>query len=144
VSRQKWIEIVGWDTFQHYTKRRPIWIKNYVALLLKDEYRELTGHQRGVLHGLWMLYALSECQLRADTASISRQLGLRVSTAQLESLNDAGFLRIRARRPLASSRARAREETETEKRKKSTSKNDAPELLSYPEFLATLHQKAAL
>ena len=139
--RTRWIEVVNWNEFQHYRKRRPIWIKNYIDLLVKDEYRELTGHQRGVLHGLWLLYAASECQVRADTASISRQLDLRVSAAQIEALSDAGFLRTRARRPLAKIRASSSPEAVSEK-KRSSNKNEAPERISFPEFLAGIEGKA--
>jgi hypothetical protein len=106
--RTRWIEIRNWDRFQQYRDRDPIFIKNYVALLHDDDYLGLTGHQRAVLHGLWLAYASSGCQLRVDTASLSRQLGLRVSSQTLERLNHAGFIRFRASKPLALARARAR------------------------------------
>ena len=38
-----WIEVVGWEKFQHYKSRRPLWIKTYTELLTKREYRALTG-----------------------------------------------------------------------------------------------------
>ena len=130
----EWIEVVDWDNFQHYKKRRPPWIKNYLDLLNNDDYRDLTAHQRAVLHGLWMLYAASGCQIHANTASLTRQLALRVSSRQLEALNHAGFLRIVDSRPLARGYPRDRD---IKKRSKTTRKNEEPELLSFDQYLAT-------
>ena len=105
---EMWIHIPNWDEFQHpdvgRSNRTPVWIRNYTRLLHKDAYLELTAHQRGVLHGLWMLYALSGCQLRANTASLTRQLAVRVSSAQLKALVDAGFIEVSACRPQAQKR----------------------------------------
>jgi hypothetical protein len=63
-------------------------------LLHDDAYLGLTGHQRSVLHGLWLAYASSRCQLRANTASLTRQLALRVTSDTLETLNHAGFITV--------------------------------------------------
>jgi hypothetical protein len=83
-------------------------VKNYLTLLHKDEYLRLSGHQRAVLHGLWLAYASARCQLRLDTASLSRRLSLRVSSHTMEVLNHAGFIEFSASKPLAS-RARVAE-----------------------------------
>ena len=44
---ERWIEIVGWEKFQHYRDRRPIWIKNYLDLLNNDDvpgaHRDTSG-----------------------------------------------------------------------------------------------------
>jgi hypothetical protein len=94
----RWLIIPGWDKFQHpdvgRTDRTPLWVKNYLALLHKDEYLDLTAHQRAVLHGLWLLYAEKRCQVRVNTASLSRQLNLRVSSRQLQALETAGFVQF--------------------------------------------------
>lgn len=106
----QYIEVMGWADFQHYKRRegkavtRPHFIKNYISLLHKDEYRQLTGHQRGVLHGLWILYAASGCQVALNTRSLTSQLGLRVTTELLQSLSDAGFIRFYSREALAQKR----------------------------------------
>ena len=111
-----WISVRNWRKFQHYdpAKRKPSWIKNNLDLLSKDEYLELTAHQRAVLHGLWLEYAASGCQLRLSTSSISSRLGLRVTTRQLEALNDAGFIDIVASKSLADGYQDASLEVETE------------------------------
>jgi hypothetical protein len=101
MTAERYIEVLGWERFQHYKDRDPAWIKNYVRLLHNDAYLDLTLHQRGVLHGLWILYAANGRQIRDSTATVSRQLGGRVSRATLEALNDAGFIRIVDSKPLA-------------------------------------------
>lgn len=120
MSEPLWIEMVGWDRFQHYRDRTPPWIKTYVDLLANDDYLELSGHCRSILHGLWLEYASSHCRLRLDTATLSSRLHLRVTTAHIEALNHAGFLTLSASAPLApryqdASDTRARGETEKEK-----------------------------
>ena len=107
-----WIEVRKWNDFQHYKNREPKWIKLYTELQHDDNWLELTGHQRAVLVGIWLEYASARCQLRLDTASLTRRLGLRVTRATLESLNHAGFIRFVASKPLALARSR---EVEKEK-----------------------------
>jgi hypothetical protein len=97
-----WIEICRWHEFQHYPDHRNVvWVKNYLRLLHNDDYLNLTAHQRGVLHGLWILYAASDREIADSTATVSRQLGVRVSRATLEALNHAGFITFCASKPLA-------------------------------------------
>lgn len=122
------IEIVGWDHFQHYKDRWPPWIKNYTELLANDDYLALTGHRRAILHGLWLAYAMSHGRLAHDTLSISRRLSLRVTTADLEALNHAGFIRFVASTSLAPhALARGREETETEEQQHQGSNGSSKE-----------------
>lgn len=103
----QWIVIPNWDAtddeegLQHYKDRDPIWIKNYRRLLRKDEYRELSFHVRGVLHGLWLEYAASNRQITDNTLTLTRRLGQRVATRDLVSLNHAGFIGFSDSKPLA-------------------------------------------
>jgi len=115
MSDELWIEIPNWDRFQHYRDRNPPWIKNYLELLHDDNYLSLTGHERAVLHGLWLEYASSRRRLRLDTRSISARLNLRVTTATLERLNHAGFVTLSASKALAPRVARGEAEQEKEK-----------------------------
>jgi hypothetical protein len=110
------------EGFQHYKNRDPIWIKNYTRLLSKDEYLALSGHRRGVLHGIWLAYATSRRRLPHETLTLTRRLGLKVTTADLASLNHAGFIEVVASDVLAErlqdasphARPRARGELEVE------------------------------
>lgn len=96
-----WIEIVGWDRFQHYADRRPTWIKLYPRLLDDDAFVGLSWRDRYVLIGLWMMYASSDARLRLDVRSISRRLDVRVTSGTIERLTEAGFIRITASPTLA-------------------------------------------
>lgn len=98
---QKWIVIVDWHRFQHYKDRWPPWIKNYCELLHDPEYLDLPEGTRSLLHGLWLIYASSHARVPLDTRSLSRQLQLRVTMAQLERLRDAGFIEFSASAPLS-------------------------------------------
>jgi hypothetical protein len=100
-----WIEIRNWQRFQHYGKRRPVWIKNYTALLGDDDYLALSGHLRAVLHGLWLMYAAQQSHVRVDTTSLSRHLQIPVTTRDLLSLTDAGFIHLRASKPASTALA---------------------------------------
>jgi hypothetical protein len=110
VSEGSWVSIVDWEKeYQHYDPEKRLkdprgpmpWIKNYTRLMQNDEYLELTEHCALILHRLWLVYASSGCRLRADTRSLSRKTGLRVTKSHLELLNHAGFIDIVASRELA-------------------------------------------
>jgi hypothetical protein len=120
-----WIVVRKWNEFQHYRDREPPWIKNYTRLLSDPNYLSLTPHQCAVLHRLWLEYARSGCQLRANTASLSRQLGVKVTKRTLEALNHAGFIDFLASTPLAT-RARTREaEIDKEQTKSKSGQTEA-------------------
>jgi hypothetical protein len=84
--------IPGWERFQHYKDRNPPWIKTYTELLSDEAYLQLSGHRRAILHGLWLEYARSNCRLSLDTRTLTRRLGLKVSSSDLQALHDAGFI----------------------------------------------------
>jgi hypothetical protein len=93
-----YIDIPRWDEFQHYKNvDRPAWLKLYTKLLNNHAYTDLSLHQRGLLHGIWMEYAMSNRQLRGDTLTLTRRLGHRVSTRDIESLVHAGFITLCSR-----------------------------------------------
>lgn len=94
-----WIVIPNWDRFQHYTHRRPLWIKVYTDLLRKDEYLELSFAERGLLHGIWLAYADRNGLLK--TAELSAVLQDRARQAHVESLNHAGLIGVSASKPLS-------------------------------------------
>ena len=93
--------IPNWHRFQHYRNRRPTWIKVYLDLAHKEEFLNLTGHQRAVLLGLWMEYCESGGKLPLTLGSLSAHLRLRVMSRDIEALNDAGFIEVSASKPLA-------------------------------------------
>lgn len=124
-SSAGWIVVVGWETFQHYRDRTPIWIKTYLDLLERDEYLDLPPATRGLLHDLWLLTARRSGVVSANTLRLSRVLGCQVRRSQLEALADAGFIAFSASKPVpkpeqnrSRSGPRARVEAETEKRER--------------------------
>jgi hypothetical protein len=96
-----WFDDERGEGFQHYRDRDPIWIKNYTRLLSHDAYTNLSHHLRGILHSLWMEYARSSRRLRGDTLTLSRRLGQRVLTRDIEALSHAGFVELIASDVLA-------------------------------------------
>lgn len=142
-----WISVVGWRKFQHYDpeKRQPPWIKVYTELMSDDAFLALSGNDRSVLVCLWLEYASSRCRLRADTRSLTRRLNLRVTSATLQRLNQAGFITFVASKTLAegyhaaSAHAHATEtETEVENRTKQPTPNPTP-VLDQPNGHHPLH-----
>jgi len=115
-----WIVVPGWDRFQHYRDRSPVWIKLYTELLDNEDWLSLTHAERGVLVQIWLLYARSTGRLRAQRVASTVHRNLRQRA--LDSLVEKGFIQIVASEPLAL--ARARVETETEKEK---NKNPSPQ-----------------
>lgn len=95
-----WIVVPNWERFQHYgTARRPIWIKNYIALLDDEDYLNLTLAERGLLHGVWLAYAARRGQLRTDATG--HAIGTaRARLKHFEALNHAGLLLYSASKPL--------------------------------------------
>lgn len=103
MADESYIWIVRWGDFQHYAPERdraPAWIKAYTKQLDDDEYRKLTADQRGLLHDLRMTFSRSHGRLATDTRRLCHRLGYRVFTAQLERLNDAGFIEFVSREGL--------------------------------------------
>lgn len=118
-----WIIVERWDEFQHYRDRDPIWLKVYTRLLSDEAYLALTFHQRGVLQGIWLEYARANRQLSDRTVALTRRLGQRVSTRDLEALNHAGFITISASKPLAPCYHDASPETEKRREEQQHNKN---------------------
>jgi hypothetical protein len=111
-----WISVRNWRKFQHYdpAKRAPKWIKVYAELMSDDAFLQLTLPQRGILVSIWLEYASARCALRGETASLSRRIGGRVTSAQLKALTDAGFIDIVASKTLADGYQDASPEVEVE------------------------------
>jgi hypothetical protein len=130
---ERYIWIRNWHKFQHYGNHRtPPWIKSYIELLSDDHYLNLSHHQRGVLHGLWLAFASSRRQLILDTRSLSRRLNGRVTTQQLEALIDAGFIEVIASNVLAERLQDASPEQNREEdiKKKQTEQEILPDVRS--------------
>jgi len=113
-----WIVIPGWEKFQHRDAGRSgrglAWLRDYADQGHKDEFRDLTLHQRGLLRELRHGYAATQGQLRGDPASLGRRFGQRVRMRDIERLVDAGFVVLSASKPPALSQQAASLEVEVE------------------------------
>lgn len=128
MSSAGYIYAVDWDRFQHYKDRRPVWIKNYIDLVDNDRYLELTGAQRALLHGIWMLLAVTgngrlsagvmsgKGQRNANVNHLAARLQLR--KCSLEPLIQAGFIEVRASKAASTPSESASAETEGSKEPK--------------------------
>ncbi len=102
---EMWIVIPRWDEFQHRDMARssqPPWIKNFTRLYDDDDYLNLSLMQRGVLHGLWILYArhrrvLSEVGARSKLVTSAAEARRWRDT--IEALNHAGYIILSASKP---------------------------------------------
>lgn len=98
MTEQLYIWIERWDEFQVYHRKRdktwtPPWIRVYTRLLDDYHYLSLTPRQRGLLHGLWLLFAKTRLELGLSPAQVGRMLGdSTVRMRDFESLRDAGFI----------------------------------------------------
>ena len=99
----EYIWISRWEEFQHYPPdrdRAPAWIKTYTKQLSDDRYRDLTSAQRALLHDLRIELARSHGRLTSEPRRLTQRLGMRVTSAQLTSLNHAGFIEFLSRESL--------------------------------------------
>ena len=111
----EWIVIPNWEKFQHRADRSLPWIKLYVELSGRDDWRQLSLSERGLLVVLWIDYARSKGRIRV--LDVGNRAGLTPHYAHvsrhLKALSDAGFIEISDTPPLA--HALAREEVEVDK-----------------------------
>jgi len=113
------IEVVNWDRYQHYGKRRPPWIKLYRELLDNMEFAALSDFAVRVLIFVWLIASERDDGLVYDD---SKMLAFRIRAPKkqkveraLEELENQGFI-SRASTALATCKQHASPETETDQR----------------------------
>jgi hypothetical protein len=111
----KYIRIVNWEKFQHYTKRNPPWIKVYHKLFDKREFICLQDASKLLLIFLWLLRCRLEKDIPYDINYIKSILPLK-GKINIEPLVKHGFIEVYddASTRLASCQQNACLETETE------------------------------
>lgn len=117
---ERYIEICNWDKFQHKdlwrkSNGRPPWIKAYTGLLHDDEWLALLPSQRGILLGLWLMYASTGkgvSMSRAKSLLSPNKVSSRHFLGHLQALSDAGFIQFVAQPIRAPVAPRSREEVE--------------------------------
>lgn len=101
-SLDDWIIVPGWSKFQHYKNRSPLWIKVYSKLLHDPKYLQLSLASRGLLLVIWLAYSQENGSI--SVRNVNKLSQNRVSLPQLMSLNQAGFIRFAASKPLEPNR----------------------------------------
>ena len=91
----KYIEVVNWWKHQHYSKRKPPWIKVYIELLDGDnlEYALLKDPEKIQLIHIWLLASRHDGVIPGELKWLNKRLNLR-GRLKLDALVSAGFLRI--------------------------------------------------
>ncbi len=114
----------NWKTFQHYTDRRPAWIKLHRELLDNFEFQRLPTASRALAPMLWLLSSESDdatvdadherlaFRLRRTTDEIAEALKPLIESAFFEVVEPA------ASKPLANDKREASSEREEEKRQR--------------------------
>ena len=88
------LRVKNWDRFQHYKKKRPVWIKLYRDILDDPTYQALPDSAQSVLVSMWLLASESSNAVVASSRDIAwrlRRPSIRVHR-DLEALVAAGFL----------------------------------------------------
>lgn len=157
MSTEYEIRVPRWDEFQHYKDRNVLWIKVYTRLLSDDNFLRLTWPQRGILATIWLEYARANAHrppsehraISGSTTALTRRFGGRITSAQLEALNHAGFIEVSASSTLA---ARYQSASAEEKREEQELPREGAKVVplrpanaeEHPDDLQTLGESGAL
>lgn len=106
------IRVRNWERFQHYTDRRPPWIKLHSSILRDYEFTCLHDASKLHLILIWVLASQLDNEIPADEKWLTKQQSLDKSI-KLKPLLDAGFIECDST-ALAQCLQGATPETETE------------------------------
>lgn len=86
----EFLDVKNWDTFQHYGKRNPPWIKVYRALLDDYMFCTLPDSAKGHLVMLWLFASQNNGKIPFDIPFL--EIKLSCKNIDLELLIKHGFL----------------------------------------------------
>lgn len=84
------LTIKNWETFQHYKRRNPPWLKLHRALLDDYAFCSLPDAAKGHLMLLWLLASQNNGTIPADVPFLERKISC--SGLDLDRLIEHGFL----------------------------------------------------
>lgn len=84
------LAVKNWDTFQHYGKRNPPWIKLHRAILDDYTFCSLPDTAKGHLMLLWLFASQNNGMVPYDAPFLERKLF--ITGLDLDLLIGAGFL----------------------------------------------------
>lgn len=117
------LRIAKWHEFQHYSDRRPIWIKVYTELLMNDKWCHLSDESRAHIVGLWLLASFYDGEIPFRPDWIARQISAKRAINWPE-LVDSQFVELNSSASalvgLCASSEKRREEKKRETKRAST------------------------
>lgn len=106
----EYLWINKWEEFQSFQTKRgkpwtPPWIKLYPQLLRDHDFVSLPEREQLLLLKLFMLFASTRGLVPKSTRTLSHWLGQRVVIANIERLNEAGWINVCSRTVLEQRRS---------------------------------------
>lgn len=89
-STTTYFAVKDWNTFQHYGKRNPPWIKLHRAILDDYAFCSLSDTAKGHLMLLWVYASQNNGQVPRDAAFLERKLS--ITGLDIDALVARGFL----------------------------------------------------
>jgi hypothetical protein len=104
MMKPQYLRVRNWERFQHYTNRRPPWVKYHVELLDDYELLQLTLETQLVFDRLLLLAARTDNNIPHDPEHIGRQITIDPGIVQeaIESLLLTDHLLMSGRKRAAS------------------------------------------
>lgn len=120
-----YLRVRNWHKFQHYTDRKPIWIKYYVELLDDKQMKRLPVTTRLLWDQLLLLAARHDNAILNDSEEIAKDSGIELEACRegLEVLLKGRWLSETETPRRASKAASSSARAEKEKRKRKTPKS---------------------
>ena len=84
------LTVKNWNTFQHYGKRNPPWIKLHRAILDDYGFCAMDDAAKAHLMLLWLYASQHNGQIPHDAQFLERKLD--ITSLDLEAFIDGGFL----------------------------------------------------
>lgn len=102
--KPQFLRIRNWERFQHYTNRRPPWIKFHISILDDHTLLSLPPMSQLVYDRLLLRAAVTDNNVEHDPVWLSQKFNLPADEIQEAVVNlvDAGFLSVSGRKRAAS------------------------------------------
>lgn len=91
------IEVVGWETYQHYKDRAPVWIKLYTSLLDSYDWSRLKDASKLLAVHIWLLAAKLDNRIPIDLPYMKSKMQISFEMENLKELESHGFIKLRYR-----------------------------------------------
>ena len=93
MTKQKYIEVVNFDRFQHYKMANPPWIKMYYSLLSDYKFSQLPDQSKFHLMAIYMVASRNSNRIPNNIDWLTQEIKSK-SEIDLKPLIDANFIRF--------------------------------------------------